>query len=749
MRKYLLIPLFSALLLPSQAQEVSSQVQDSVPSTRVTRNRNVMLNASSDNQPRQISIGLPEKQSSDIFEDGLPVSFCYWPVGAYNTWRTGVSHSQEPLMSLSESALRFGMVDYIIDSKNRMATESFKGLTNYTLNHHGKHVIDANLSGPIAGGWGYSLSTYQTFDPSSNHLDALPLQERMQNYKLGLSRTLGEDRGEVSLVYQYANNMTFYDKAGLFYYNGADGSVDQFEDFDLGKSQYLPDYTSLHYQRVLTGEYVDESLDDALRVKTHQVGLNLDYRLSDLVNFNAHSRFKYGDQGHISFPVQGIFNVDATEGYTYENGTPYSGNVQGRYLLHHKGFERSWMTSAELDGKSASQRHSWRLGLNEWINHASIQANTVIYAQEAKEDPRILYLNGDIGSNYNTGSEYYNGWENKLALYASDDWNISSRLWVSAGARLEWQSTGVKGLFAYHSDGTLFEPRNIRAEHFSLQGGGVKNYYHGSWLNPSFTLNARYTLLHGFGLTGEYVYVTQHPNMQDYAGPYLPFSGSILTALARGGIYWNNSWIQLTSQIFHIQQSNYKSRDRFINPDDPSEVIIMPILYDVATIGWTTDMVLTPFKGFKFHGLVTFQDPKYKNFDFQPEYSTGKGPEYSFTDKSVTAMSKFLLELDPSYQWGDWRVWLSFRYQSKQFINRTNTLYFKGRWETFGGVDYTLNKNVAFSLNLVNILNQKGASGKIGAADLATDVSAYQHHYLMSGNYIRPFTVELSTKLNF
>ena len=112
-------------------------------------------------------------------------------------------------------------------------------------------------------------------------------------------------------------------------------------------------------------------------------------------------------------------------------------------------------------------------------------------------------------------------------------------------------------------------------------------------------------------------------------------------------------------------------------------------------------------------------------------------------------MSKMIIELDPSYLVDKWRFWLSFRYQSKQYINKTNTLYFKGRWETFGGIDYTLNKHVDLKLNLVNILNQKGASGNIPAADLATDVSVFQHHYLMAGNYIRPFTMELGASIKF
>jgi hypothetical protein len=112
-------------------------------------------------------------------------------------------------------------------------------------------------------------------------------------------------------------------------------------------------------------------------------------------------------------------------------------------------------------------------------------------------------------------------------------------------------------------------------------------------------------------------------------------------------------------------------------------------------------------------------------------------------------MSKVIVELDPSYQIDRWRFWMSLRYQSKQYINRTNSLYFKGRWETFGGVDFDLSRSVKFSLNVINILNQKGASGSIAAADLLTDVEQYKRGYLMSGQYIRPFTVELATSIKF
>ena len=150
------------------------------------------------------------------------------------------------------------------------------------------------------------------------------------------------------------------------------------------------------------------------------------------------------------------------------------------------------------------------------------------------------------------------------------------------------------------------------------------------------------------------------------------------------------------------EQSNYKSRSQFTNPNKASDVVTIPITNNVQTMGWTTDVVLTPFKGFTFHGLLTLQDPKYKNFNITANFSDGTSKSYDFSNKITTGVSKTIIELDPSYMFGKFRVWASFRYQSKQYINKTNTLYFNGRWETFGGLDYSVNKFLSLSCNVIN-----------------------------------------------
>jgi len=179
-----------------------------------------------------------------------------------------------------------------------------------------------------------------------------------------------------------------------------------------------------------------------------------------------------------------------------------------------------------------------------------------------------------------------------------------------------------------------------------------------------------------------------------------------------------------------------------------SESFTTPFFYDMATLGWLTDTMITPIDGLSIHVMFTIRDPRYKHFKITPTFSDGVTEEYDFTDKTITALSKTELEIEPSYRFGNWRVWLSARYFSKQYINKTNSLYFNGRWETFGGVDFKLNRYLSFSASVVNILNQKGASGTIPAADLITDASRYKN-YVMSGTFIRPFTFEFTTKLSY
>jgi len=725
-------------------------VADSVVSSSGDSNRNVLMNAASVSQPRQISLGLPISGHAYLYEDGLPVSYYNYQVYPYKSWHGGVSHESVRTAGPQDMVLKYGVITYSVDSYSKLAGDTLEGKVNYTFNHFGRHAVDANVSTPVGKGWGLSIGTYHNMDPGSNHLDMTTLQESIHFYKAAVSKTWNEGRGKAGLIYQYSHNKEITENYGPFIFVG-DGSVEEYDGFKLGIDQYRPANKMVKYLDVATGQMTEQDIDDANINQVHNVNFLLDYKWDNGMKLSVHSKFKHGHSFRANPNMMGVSEATAESGYTYEDGTPYIGKVQTRRMLHFDGFEHSWMTNAELTGKSRDHRHHWRAEIDYWLNAGGTETSMYLYGHEAKKDPKMLLLNGNEGYSYNSYAEYYDGHEHKLFGLTSDEWNVSNRLWLYGGVRLEYLN--VRGWAANQP-----WKGNTRHPWFSLTDEDVKrNHFNNNHFNYAFIGSARYALLPGFGLQAEYSSAIIHSQLFHYGTYNYPTQESMPTNYFRGGIYWKNKWIDLTSQITYISMKNSQERPNFshvLTKDvgdmkaGMSESFTTPFFYDMATLGWLTDAMITPIDGLSIHVMFTIRDPRYKNFKITPTFSDGVTEEYDFTDKTITALSKTELEIEPSYRFGNWRVWLSARYFSKQYINKTNSLYFNGRWETFGGVDFKLNRYLSFSASVVNILNQKGASGTIPAADLITDASRYKNH-VMSGTFIRPFTFEFTTKFSF
>lgn len=745
----------SLLVIPGNAQAQKVAPTDSTANSKEVKNRNVMLNASNDNQPRQISIGLPSSLSATIYEDGLPVSYNIWPCLPYLYWTGTVGHSRIGLMSLGESAIKNGTVNYAVLSHTTSGVKSFEGHANYTTNNYGLQRFDVAIAGPAKKGWSYNLGAYVNHDPGSNELADVQLANNMHIIKTALSKEWNDGRSKVDLFYRYTKTVNPGDAYGPFIYVG-DGSVKEYEGFELGHDGFLPANGQVTYRDVVTGQMKTFLRGKANYGKNHSLTAHLNHHLTNKIELDIVSKLNDAKASYATMALAGTGMADATSGYTYASDTPghtageaFIGCYNSRYMLRDNGWERDWMTTAELTGKSKSLKHLWRLGTNFFWNRQGLNASTGVLAHTVEADPVWLNHNGQQIFAANTGSEFYDSHETKTALYLSNDWQPTNRLWLSAGARAELYNVGGSSAMAYMNatDTEATYPENNRVVDFSLANATLTPF-NKTWFNAAATVNGRYTILPGFGLLGEYVYAQSHANSQDFAGAYMPILDPVNVHLGRAGIFYNNHWMKLVSQISAISQSNYKSRTQFTNPVDASDVVTIPITNDVQTIGWTTDVVLTPFKGFTLHGLLTIQNPLYKNFNIHAQFSNGTSKDYNFNNKVTTGVSKTIIELDPSYSLGKFHIWASFRYQSKQYINKTNTLHFNGRWESFGGIDYSLNRHISLSTNFINFLCQKGCSGSIGSADLLEEVSQY-NNYLMAGSYIRPFTVEFSARINF
>lgn len=710
----------------------------------------IFLNAESDSKPRQISLGLPTTTTSavQIFEDGMPVGYYLYHLYPFKSWHGGVSASTTGSMGPMETAMRYGEINNYVDSYNKTGSDKFSGSLQYTYGTWGQQKFDLNISGPLARGWGYSLSTYQNFDPGSNHTITPNLKDRHQFYKGALSKNFEDGRGHMALVYQYVDYLTYQENYGPFVFVG-DGSVKEMDGFRLGRDSFRPEISSFSFMDFKTGEIKEMTFDDGNVDKTHHATFTLDYQLKDNLHMDVRSRWRNGNSLRGAGSLAGIRQIGTDAGYTYTDGTIFSGNMQNRSVMHFDAFDTSWLNNVEFQWKQNS--HALRAGADYHYNHGGTITSTVNYAHEVKADPKLLQFNGESFYNYNTGAEYYDGFEHKVAAYIKDDWNIKPGTDLAAFLRAEYID-----MHGNAANNIGDDTSNTRYPGFNLTKGHITTFKE-NCLNGSVGLDFNSRLVGGLSLKAQGIFTRIHGTIFNYGGFYNPSTKPTDTKFAQGGLAYVNSWLNVVSQLVYISQTNYNTRSVFQHalqketagyPIGFVESVTMPLTYDIESLGWTTDAMITPAKGFAVHVQFTIRNPKYKNFKFSPTFSDGVTENYDFSDKNVTNLHKAEITIDPSYTYKDWRFWLSARYISKQYINKTNSLFFKERIETFGGVDYKLNKNCKFTVNVINLLNQKGASGLISAADLVEDASEYKN-YLMSGTFIRPFTIEFGIKLDF
>lgn len=725
-------------------------------------NRNVMLNAASANGPREISIGLPGGDVN-VLENGLPVVYTSNPHNVNTHWRGDSSLGHVGLLKISETAITTGNIGYAVNSFTQLGTDGFRGIVNYSTNHFGKQQFDVNINGSMGKGWYYSGSVYQNFDPGTFKLRFASNQDRTQIYKAALTKRYNEDRGQLSVIYHYSNSRWPSNAAGSapFIYVG-DGSVEEIPGFSLGTSSYLPTTGEMVYRDMRTGELKKTNLYDATQNKGNQITLLHSYKWDNGLNWKVNMKYDHALGSYVYQTPMSLEQKTASAGYLLKetDGTfhPYEGYVQSRMSCLNRGKVDEYFFTSELSRQHSN--NTWRVGVNEWYYKVDYASNTTMYDHTVQAYPERLHRTGNTDGVYydfnKNASEYYKGYENKLALYATHDWDITRQLNVYYGARFEYQKLNGENLAIYGSDGKAIG----RFPNYYIGGKYMDNgmektiapqHFSYNWLNMAFTAAATYKLTRQFGFTGDFTYNTQRPGISNFASAELPKTDKITIPLGRGGIYYNNDWLSVTSLFSYIAKTNNNSTLNLINPNDQTEIKAAPLSYDIKTLGWTTDVIANPFKGFNLHFMFTYQNPTYKKYETSITFGDGTVGEIHATGNIVTEIPKILVEIDPSYQiTNDLRVWASFRYFSKTYANIKNAYYFNGRWETFGGVNWKVNKHLALSATVINFLNQTGAKGSIAGAELVDkeQAAAYNGQWT-SGSYIRPFTVEFSASITF
>lgn len=742
-RKKLLLPSLLAVAsifptLSANADTLNKSLIALEDTTKTASNdHGVMLNAKDATEPRQVEIGLPMSYTA-VSVDGLPAVYYYWPNTTSNHWRGEQLLARQGLQNIATTAIKFGEIGYGVDSYMERGGEKFKGKLKYQTNTFGAQNFDLNLSGKLAKKTYFTLSTYQNFDPGSMNLKFTNYIDRAQFYTAGLTHLFNDDRGRFSVFYKYneTHPLTALANYAPFTYDG-DGKVSELKNFRMGRDSYLPVDGMMQYRDVKTGKLVTDNLYDIIKTRTHEATALLDYDLGNNLSLAVKGKFSHS-KGHSGDQLTMGFYEDADATYA-DNGDAFHGTIQRRLSQINAFCVKDALFVAELQKKTAS--HDWAFGINELYSNIDYARSTTQYYHEVAPNPRKLVYNGVEYANLNGSTEYDKGFENKLAAYVNDTWRISRNFRMGYGARVELFNLGVD----YIGD-KRFSDFHIGANYTDAEGNqktvGITHHTN-TGLNYAVSVSPTYNITHNFGLTGEINFLRQYRHLEAYSGTTLPYYNNRPFILGRAGIFFNSSFVNLVSAFTYARRTNDYSRLTVMSENPNEDPVMVGASSGIETMGWTTDAMFTPFKGFTFHAMVTLQSPKYTGYKFE-----AFNKNYDFSGKTVTKQSKIIVELDPNYTFDRFNIWASFRYYGKQYANVGNSVYFNGRWETFAGASYKASKMLTFNVNVVNFLNQRGAQGTIPGSELITDGSQYAGT-IMAGNYIRPFTVEFGAKLNF
>lgn len=742
---------------PVQAQNTKRDT------TKIVTNedRNVMLNAANSTGPRDVNVGLPASVGgTTILENGLPAVYYWWPAFPSKVWRQDAMIDHTELLDLGKTALTTGDVGFSLSTYDNLGTDKHQRNVSLMSNHFGLLNGTANISGPIGkNGLEFSIGAYINYDPGAYKV---PFEkyyvDKTQLYKAALTQHYRN--GKISVFYKYMNYKGMQSSASPFIYK-KNGKVKALDGIKIGGTNFYEASGKIWVKDPFdpSKPLKEKDVFDDFGTESHTFDVIGSNNLPNNWNLDYTLRYSHVKSRLYYFSPVDAISVGVGE-YQYLDGSPYNGDAIYRTWNTTTPEMKNTYLAGVFNLSKKTYNHKLNLGLMEqYFDQGTFAASITSYYMGITKDPQIVIptkpnsdfdKHGNIISSYNADGEYDNGWTNKLALYASDEWDITDRLKLNYGARLEWHK--LKGDYAPVTD--TRNPRIYNESSGSYIDRSQLTSFCNNTLNLAANVNAVYKLTKNFGLLGELSFNRQSLHLENYAGNLEidPKQSNIPNGGI--GVYYNHPMISLVSKATYIQKDNYINRTTFsLTGADPVSKVVF---YDIETLGWTTDLLFTPFgsEGFNLHLLVTIQEPKYKGYSGNVLFNNGQDLKYDFNGKTATTVSKILLEIDPSYTFKlnketTVKTWLSARYFGKQYANLPNTLYYAARWETFGGVNVSY-KNLDIYGNVINILNQSGANGTIGGTDLVSQEEANKKiGTILASSYIRPFVVEFGLKYRF
>ena len=302
-----------------------------------------------------------------------------------------------------------------------------------------------------------------------------------------------------------------------------------------------------------------------------------------------------------------------------------------------------------------------------------------------------------------------------IAFYASDEWSIGEKFRLDFGARYE--RLDFSGFVERKRTANLGQSPTL-ADDQVIGGQGIVDRFERGYSDFGFTAGANYQFTPNIGLFGRYTSSFRLPNATDFLGSA---TRTDLVKedvdLAEIGFKYSSPFADLFLTGFYTKFSGVRFTDTRFDPVTGAITMITEFA-DTATRGIEAEGVVRPVKFFDVTFNATYQDAKFKNFEFTERVS-GAPVERNFNGNQLLRIPEFSARVIPGLNLldGRLRVQTAVEYYGKRYADAANLVRLPPYTVVNASIRLAVADNVelfAFGDNLTNTIGLTEGNPRAG-----------------------------------
>jgi outer membrane receptor protein involved in Fe transport len=646
---------------------------------------------------------------------------------------------------------------------SRRGGDTLEGLIRYEGSSYDSHRVDGWLGGPIGDtGWRFFTGGYYRLSDGQHHSGFR--QDQGGQIRATLSRDF--DRGSVSFGVKRIDERVGYWGGGIYTTN-ADGDVVSVPGLDNRKDNIAgPDTQHLTF-RTPTGPIAfDNAVGSTVRLT--QLSAQAEYKLTDTIKIQQNMRYRdsFTQRNSITpynvSPAQTFLNanfgkaINAAAGQTLglfyrDTGTAFdiaNQNGNGLSLVDlartHTVPLSEFINDTRIVGKlDLLGHHDLAIGLYYARENERYGANTAsvltdvknhadlldVYRLDASGNKLASLIEGGI---VGYGAEFANanGISDNVAVYASDEWQITPKLRFDGGVRYERIKTS--GAVEGAQKVNLGQSPTLADDSVGT-GTGVFTPFSRKYDGFAWTAGANYQLQPYVGAFVRYTDTFRLPAVSNFITNAGATPVVQTLNMLEGGIKYSRGPVDFYATGFRTVYNSYQISDfRTLANGLLSPVTVYG---DTITKGVELEATIRPVAWFDLHGSWTYQDSRFSDFI----YTNSAGVLTDYSHHRLNGIPENIFRVTPGVTlFGDTlRVQADVNYSGQLYTDVAN----KVSLPSYVSVDLQAQVNVTPKLQLQliaqNITNTLGLTNGNPRAGTIDSSEAGQAVFIGSSLYQR------------